>query len=108
MATVLHNFDTGSKPPALTVNNVVKACKEAGVKWSQDLCLGLRIPQAEILKIETSSRNSELELKLSMSIQYWMIVDPTPSWRRIISMIDNLRGGDASKLYPYAEPITGM
>ena len=95
-------------PPALTLDNVVKVLNGSSVKWTENLCeLGFHIPWSKYLEIEYSTLTSEEKLKAS--IDYMLSVDPTPSWRRIISAVDfwDHQYLAASRLYQYAEPVTG-
>ena len=95
-------------PPALTVDNVVKVLKGANIKFTRGLCVGgFRIPGSKYKEMENSSLTSEEKLKAS--IDYMLSVDPTPSWRRIISAVDywDDQYSAASRLYQYAEPVTG-
>ena len=94
-------------PPALTLDNVVKVLNGGSVKWTWHLCVyGFRIPRSKCDEIENSSLTSEEKLKAS--IDYMLSVDPTPSWRRIISAVDqDCQYSAASRLYQYAEPVTG-
>ena len=95
-------------PPALTLDNVVKVLNGGSVEWTLSLCAyGFRIPESKYREIVCSTLTSEEKLKAS--IDYMLSVDPTPSWRRIISAVD-FGGGQysaASRLYQYAEPVTG-
>ena len=94
-------------PPALTLDNVVKVLNGGSVEWTRYLCVyGFCIPLSKYEEIKNSSLTSEEKWKAS--IDYMLSVDPTPSWRRIISAVD--RDGQysaASRLYQYAEPVTG-
>ena len=95
-------------PPALTVDNVVKVLNGAGVEFTLRLCVnGFHVLRSKYYEIEYSSLTSEEKLKAY--IDYMLSVDPTPSWRRIISAVEYW--GDqysaASRLYQYAEPVTG-
>ena len=95
-------------PPALTLDNVVKVLNGGSVKWTQSLCVyGFRIPRSKYYEIENSSLTSEEKWKAS--IDYMLSVDPTPSWRRIISAVDfwDQQYSAASRLYQYAEPVMG-
>ena len=95
-------------PPALTVDNVAKVLKGANIKFTRGLCVGgFRIPGSKYKEMENSSLTSEEKLKAS--IDYMLSVDPTPSWRRIISAVDywDDQYSAASRLYQYAEPVTG-
>ena len=95
-------------PPALTVDNVVKVLNGGSVKWTWDLCVnGFLIPESKYEEIKYSSLTSEEKWKAS--IDYMLSVDPTPSWRRIISAVDfcDDQYSAASRLYQYAEPVTG-
>ena len=96
----------GGPPPVLTVENGKNVLMEAGVRWTWQLYGGglrLRNKTLKKKKIQT------LEEKWKFSIEYWLSIDPTPSWRRIICAVDyyDKQHKAASKLYKYAEPVTG-
>ena len=109
-------FSVLGDPPALTVDNIVRVCIGAGVKWTRELCRhGLFIPESKIDEIERSSPTSKG--RLEASIDYYLCLDPTPSWRRIIYALDNdysyIAGysdqhSAASNMYSYAEQVTGI
>ena len=101
-------FSVLGDPPALTVENIVRVCIGAGVKWTQNLCLyGLFIPYSKVDEIEKSSPTSKG--RLESSIEYYLCVDPTPSWRRIICALDDDdQHSAASNIYSYAEQVTGI
>ena len=106
-------FSVLGDPPALTVENIVRVCIGAGVKWTRDMChYGLFIPESKIDEIERSSPTSKG--RLESSIDYYLCVDPTPSWRRIINALDCIfiasydQHSAASNIYPYAEQVTGI
>ena len=94
-------------PPALTLDNVVKVLNGGSVEWTRYLCVyGFCIPLSKYEEIKNSSLTSEEKWKAS--IDYMLSVDPTPSWRRIISAVDrDYQYSAASRLYQYAEPVTG-
>ena len=100
-------FSVLGDPPALTVDNIVRVCIGAGVKWTWDMChYGLFIPRQKIDEIDRSSSTSKG--RLESSIEYYLCVDPTPSWRRIIHALDwNDQHSAASNMYLYAEQVTG-
>ena len=111
-------FSVLGDPPALTVDNIVRVCIGAGVKWTRVLCrYGLFIPESKIDEIERSSPTSKG--RLESSIDYYLCLDPTPSWRRIIHALDNDnyynynyydddQHSAASNMYSYAEQVTGI
>ena len=94
--------------PALTVDNIIRICVGAGIQWSRDLCVCVfYLPWEKISEIDTNFLSSEG--KWRATVDYWLSVDPTPSWRRIITGLNSVNSlsKHAPKLYQYAEPVTG-
>ena len=93
--------------PALTADNVIKVCVDAGVRWTEELCALLCIPWSVVVKIREAKQCSHD--RLVMSVQYWLSVDHAPSWRRIVAAVDywNQYYTMALKLYEFVGPITG-
>ena len=89
----------------LTVKNVCKAV-EAVRNWN-GLGVWLNVP---------GSKHDEIRLRYSTAadckravVAYWMKVDPTPSWRRVIWALDWMGERQvADAVRPYAEPLTGL
>ena len=51
----------------------------------------------------------DVEERKKAVIKCWLETDPTPSWRRLIVALDQMRQHEvAETLHPYAEPQTGM
>ena len=94
----------------LSVESATKVLIEAGFEY--ELVKGnsqfrLFIPDEEGAEVEECSTTPEEKIRTIAT--YLLTVDPTPSWRRIIASLDQLGNGAtfATKLYQYAEPITG-
>lgn len=91
----------------LTEKNVKVILLRAGVEWTFQLCVGgLRLREKRLKKVQKSTP----EEKWKFTIDYWLNIDPTPSWRRMICAVDYYakQYEAASRLYQYAEPVTGM
>lgn len=94
----------------LSVENATQVLLAAGfdfdwVKGKSRLRLG--IPDGESSEVEQHA--STREEKIRTIVTYLLNVDPTPSWRRILSAVDQVGNDEAfaQKLYKYAEPLTG-
>ena len=90
----------------LTTDNI---CKElAGVNCMKDFGLGywLRVPNHRRDKIK--QQHSTQANQTRAIIDYWLSVDPTPSWRRVVeSLEDSKEHKAAERVKPYVEPLTG-
>ena len=90
---------------ALTVKNVCKAL-EVMRDWN-DLGRWLRVPQSK--RNEIRRRYSSPADRRRAVVAYWMKVDPTPSWRRVIQVLGRMGEHQvADAVRPYAEPLTGL
>ena len=100
----------------LTLRNVVKAVER--VKWkdgkkgrwgrvpSHGLGDYLCVPCSKLCEIER--RHSSTVDRKTAVIEYWLLTDPTPSWRRLIYVLDKLGEHEvAGMVQQYAEPLTG-
>ena len=94
-------------PPELTFENVETAVE--GVRLDS-LAIGLRIPLLK--REEINRRHSGDCVRCLALILYWLGLDPSPSWRRVITALDNISMGKgaerADSIRSYAEPLTGM
>ncbi len=92
------------------MESATKVLLDAGFEydWAKgDSRFRFSIPNEESAAIEECSTTREEKIRTIAT--YILSVDPTPSWRRLISALDHV-GDDnavASKLYEYAEPILG-
>ena len=95
----------------LSVENAVSAIIKTDfeVDWLKD-DRRFRFSITDEQNAEIGKYSDTREEKIRSFITYVLNADPTPSWRRIISAIDQLdtEHAVASELYEYAEPITGM
>ena len=93
-------------PPKLTCENVMTAVE--GVSWN-NLGLQLAIPRSK--RLEIASQYSSGSQQCQALIQYWLGLDPSPTWRRVITALDDI-GSEGRKradsIRSYAEPLTGM
>ena len=103
----VHIWSVIAEPPELTCENIVMAVE--GVDWRL-LGFWLFIPRSKLDEIERLY--SDDSKRCQALIQYWLDLDPSPSWRRVITALDsNLLGKGseiADKIRSYAEPLTGM
>ena len=94
-------------PPKLTCENVMTAVE--GVSWNS-LGFQLDIPRSK--RLEIASQYSSGSQQCQALIQYWLGLDPSPSWRRVITALDGISTGEgperADRIWSYAEPLTGM
>ena len=92
----------------LTLENVATAVE--GVKnWGRyaGLGTGLHVTSTKLQEIERLY--STVEEKVRAVLEYWWAVDPSPSWRRIISALDNAHEHQiADQIRHNAEPLTGI
>ena len=90
----------------LTLENVVRAVE--GVRnWGRLLGYGLCVPNTKLNEIERLY--STVEERVRAVVEYWWAVDPTPSWRRIITALDCAQEHQiADKIRHKAEPLTGI
>ena len=97
----------------LTLENVVRAVE--GVRnWKGSYFFGypglgtwLCVPDTKLDEIE--ALYSTVEERVRAVVEYWWAVDPTPSWRRIITALDCTEQHQiADQIRHNAEPLTGI
>ena len=101
-------MSSGSGGLELSVDNVVKAFIDAGVVWTKEECKSVfDIPEEWIDAVANFYPTNEERLRIS--VQFWLSVDPSPSWKRVIALMDYWidKPSAASKMYQYAESATG-
>ena len=98
-----------AEPPELTSENIVMAVESVYMWWGS-LGNWLFIPKSKRDEIERLY--SDDSKWCQALIQYWLDLDPSPSWRRVITALDSIpwREGSeiADRIRLYAEPLTGM
>ena len=103
----VHVWSVIAEPPELTSENIVMAVK--GVRW-KSLGIWLFILRSKLDEIERLY--SDDSKRCQALIQYWLDLDPSPSWRRVITTLDSILPGIgpeiADRIRSYAEPLTGM
>ena len=70
--------------------------------------LGLRlgVPRHKLDEIE--QQHSTRTNQTRATLEYWLSVDPTPSWRRLGWALEvNGKHQAAERVRPYVEPLTG-
>ena len=99
----VHVWSVIAEPPKLTSENIVMAVE--GV--SLGILLG--IPKSKIDEIQRLYSDDSKQCQAL--IQYWLDLDPSPSWRRVITALDSVVPEGpviAGRILSYAEPLTGM
>ena len=67
----------------------------------------LRVPKSKLNEIK--ELYSTVEERVRAVVEYWWAVDPTPSWRRIITALDDAKERQiADQIRHNAEPLTGI
>ena len=90
--------------PPLTVENVIKVLKR--VRYWKNLGAWLRVPSFTLNVIE--SKHFTEEEQVTAVVKYWIEIDPTPSWSRLIWALDQAEPDTADGVRHYAEPPTGL
>ena len=58
--------------------------------------------------VEIRQRHSTQANQTRAVVKYWLSVDPTPSWRRVVWALEGSKEHQAAdKVKPYVEPLTG-
>ena len=90
----------------LTLHNVTTATDNI-VKWNI-LCECLRVPESKRRHIEQQAT----EHHRRMLVEWWLLNDPAPSWRRLIVRLDlfyhDSCAATADLIRHNAEPVQGM
>ena len=96
-------FATG---PPFTIDNISVQLEGVHLWGSGGLSGWLCIPAHTQQKIQEQHSTPAEQMKAT--VQYWLSVDPTPSWRRLIWALEACKEDTAAeRLKPYAEPLTG-
>ena len=70
------------------------------------LGLRLRVPDRKLAEIR--QQHSTWTNQTRATLEYWLSVDPTPSWRRLVwALEDSGEHQAAERVRPYVEPLTG-
>ena len=57
---------------------------------------------------EIAQQHSTRANQTRATLEYWLSVDPTPSWRRLVRALEGSRELQAAdRVRPYVEPLTG-
>ena len=103
----VHIWSVIAEPPELTSENVMMAVE--GVSWDI-FGIWLFIPESK--RDEIQRLYSDDSMRCQALIQYWLDLDPSPSWKRVITALDSMPLGEGSeiadRIRSYAEPLTGM
>ena len=103
----VHVWSVIAEPPELTSENIVMTVES--VFW-KSLGIWLSIPEFKRDKIQRLY--SDDSKRCQALIQYWLDLDPSPSWRRVITALDSIPLGEgpeiADRIRSFAEPLTGM
>ena len=91
-----------------TRNNVQTAVRD--VEWTDELGDELYVPQRRLEEIESQFSGNDGQVKKKY-VDYFMDHDPLASWRRVIVVLDRLKGygygGEPEKIRHLAEAVTG-
>ena len=91
-----------------TRNNVQTAVRD--VRKTDDLGDYLGVPLRRQIEIESQFRGNDGQVKKKY-VDYFMDHDPLASWRRVIVVLDRLKGwgwgGEPEKIRHLAEAVTG-
>ena len=89
----------------LTIDNICKELQAEGVDCTQGgLGVWLSVPDHKLREIER--QHTTQANRTRATIAYWLSVDPTPSWRRVVWGLE-WSGKAAERVKPYVEPLTG-
>ena len=92
----------------LTIDNICGELQAEGVDctWGSGLWTYLCVPLHK--RIEIKGQHTTEANGTRATIAYWLSVDPTPSWRRVVqSLEDSEEHKAAERVKPYVEPLTG-
>ena len=71
------------------------------------LGIGLEIPDSTLDDID--QQHSDNRGRMEALIGHWLKIDPSRSWRRLITVLDEAgQYQTADSIRQYAEPLTGM
>ena len=88
-----------------TRNNVQRAVRN--VRWTDRLGAYLGVPERRVWEIKSQFRGDEGR-QVEKYVTYFMDHDPLASWRRVIVVLDRMRGKEgADKIRHLAESVTG-
>ena len=89
----------------LTLATALQAVKEVEGRW-KGLGTYLRVPKSVLDGIERQFPTNAA--RMEAVVKYWLGIDPTPSWRKIITTLDWMKAHDvADRIRNRAEPLTG-
>ena len=89
----------------LTIDNICRELQAQGVDCTREGGLGilLSVPHHEIERQHTTQAD-----RTRATIAYWLSLDPTPSWRRVVWGLEcSNEHKAAERVKPYVELLTG-
>ena len=90
----------------LTIENVCKELDGVDCMKENGLWFYLYVPHRK--HNEITRRHSTQVNQTRATIEYWLSVDPTPSWRRLMRALEGSGEHKAvERVKPYVEPLTG-
>ena len=92
----------------LTIDNICKELQAEGVDCTEEIGLGiwLSVPHHKLSEIKR--QHATQANRTRATIAYWLSVDPTPSWRRVVWALEGSKEHKAAeRVKPYVEPLTG-
>ena len=70
------------------------------------LGLQLRLPPEKLVEIK--EQHSIQTNRTRAVVKYWLSVDPTPTWKRLLEALERSKEHQAvERVRPYMEPLTG-
>ena len=91
---------------SLNIENISKQLKEVKCMKKEGLGHQLRVPDHVLYEIK--KQHSTQADQTTATVQYWLSVDPKPSWRRLMMALQRSNEYKAVKnVKPYIEPLTG-
>ena len=89
----------------LTVNAITRELALERVNLLS-LVANLHLSVNKLVEIEQQPSHTD---QLRATVEYWLSVDPTPSWRRLLCALDqeDAHAAAVKKVKPHVEPLTG-
>ena len=91
----------------LTIDNICKELQAEGVYTHiGGLGIWLCVPDHKLREI--AQQHTTQANRTRATIAYWLSLDPTPSWRRVVLALEGSNKHKAAeRVKPYVEPLTG-
>ena len=103
---VLQQLTINFADSSLTVSNISRHLEEVDCIKEMGLGHYLNVPDSVLCEIE--EQHSSKAYQMMATIEYWLSVDPTPSWRRVLMALEKSNELEAAQyVRPYVEKLTG-